>query len=560
MESALVVGGSRPPAGKREPTQELEELNATRAAVSLPLEILVLIFSDLLLSSPPRKKEAGIELGWIRVTHVCRRWREVAVSAALLWTRITDLGPEWTRVSLERAGNAPLHLDQYEANSSTSPPVQDIARRLGQMRTLLIHDSCDILRPLLDRLHEPAPRLESLEVEISREGDGTQDCPVYELCGPLLNGGGGPLHHLRLENVFFQWNSFKFSSLVNLSISYTGNKKYENGEETRLPSLLSMLAIIREMTKLESLVLRYAIHASDSEEITQNLEPVSLLHLQHLILTHNKAINAAFLRNVIVKPQAMVGVYCPECIDLAWEADEDIHTLLNFMVGHIPAPEDIPFVSLCHQFDLTREGVFGMTLRFDNALSETFHVIFSLARPDNWLPCLKTAFSTVTQDRLATVEMRNEAGVSVDEWTEVFITTGLSLPELRELLVELDPSCSFLIALLNLPVEAIPSLELIVIDAEEGLELDMLDEVEECIVSARERGVPLERIGLRMSADSEGVEKWVDMLAAIVPKFGYSTEAETGQGLYDSPTFAKILFPEWDWEEDDDDDEENEDV
>ncbi|TFY67015.1 hypothetical protein EVG20_g4099 [Dentipellis fragilis] len=569
MASALVVGGPRRPAGKREPTQELEEINATRAAVSLPLEILVLIFSNLLSSSPP-KKGAGIELGWIRVTHVCHRWREAAISAAILWTRITDLGPEWTRVSLERAGNAPLRLDRYEVNSDTSPPVEDIASRLAQMRVLPIIGSHDILRPLLDRLHGPAPRLESLKVVVHGEEEQAQNHPMCEVRGSLLNGSGGPLRHLWLKNVFFQWNNFKFSGLVSLSIHYREHRYYTNGEETRLPSVPSMIAIIREMANLEELRLTNAMYASDSEELRHDSEPLSLPRLQDFLIDQNKTIGAAFLRNVIVKPQTSMKVYCVESTNPAWETDEDIRTLLNFMANLIPSPETYeccsdcdsnghagcdPCPYLCYQFILVPGGGFEVIKRSHDTLYESCHLRLPTDDSDDWLPRLKTVFSTMPQDRLTVIEMRNEVGVSIDEWTEVFMTTGLSWPKVHGLLVELDHNCSFLIALLDLQAEAIPSLQLIVIDAEEGLALDMLDEIAECIVSARERGVPLERIGLRMSPDSEGVEQWKNMLAAVVPKFRYSTEAETGQGLYESPSFAMTLFGESESEEDVDGDE-----
>ncbi|TFY58315.1 hypothetical protein EVG20_g8199 [Dentipellis fragilis] len=572
MASALVVGGPRRPAGKREPTQELEEINATRAAVSLPLEILVLIFSDLLSSSPPTRKGAGIELGWIRVTHVCHRWREAAVSAAILWTRITDLGPEWTRVSLERAGFAPLRFDWYEADSDTSPPVEDIASRLAQMRILPILGSHDILRPLLDRLHGPAPRLESLEVDIRDEEDQAQDHPISEIGGTLLNGGGGPLRRLRFTNVFFQWNSFNFSGLVSLVLCYNRHRYYTNGEEKRLPSLPSMLAIIREMTNLEDLRLINAMYAPDSEEHRYDLEPVSLPHLKQLIIDQNKTICAALLRNVVVKPQANIRLNCNELTTPAWETDGDIRMLLNFLKNHIPSPgthecdsdcdsdcdaDSDPCPYLCYQINLVPHGEIEITTRTRDTLHEDCYLLLPANDSGDWLPRLKTVFSTLPHDRLTVVEMRNEVGVSADAWTEVFTTTGLSWPKVHGLLVELERDCSFLIALLDLNAEAIPALRSVVIDAELGLPLDMLDEVESCVVSARERGVPLECITLRMAPESEGVEQWKDMLAAVVPDFRYSADAGTGQGFYGLPTL--LGFPGaqfWGWNLGSDDEEE----
>ncbi|TFY67018.1 hypothetical protein EVG20_g4088 [Dentipellis fragilis] len=494
MASALVVGGPRRPAGKCEPTQELEELNATRAAVSLPLEILVLIFSNLLSSSPPTRKGAGTELGWIRPPFYGQG------------SPTSDLSGQ---ESLERAGNAPLCLDRYEANSDTSPPVEDIASRLAQMRVLPIIGLHDILRPLVDRLHGPAPRLESLEVEIRDEEDEAQDHPICE------------------------------------------------------------------MTKLEDSRLFNTMYASESEEPRHDLEPVSLPHLKDFTIDQNKAVCAAFLRNVVVGPQADVTVYCMESMNPAWETDGDIRTLLKFMANHVRSPgahecdsdcdsdcdaDPDPCPYLSYQFNLAPDGEIEIITRTGDAdQRESVQVRLPTDNSDDWLPRLKTMFSMVPPDRLTIIEMRNEVGVSVGAWTEVFVITGLHWPKVHGLLVELDRDFSFLIALLDLNTEAIPALRAVVIDAELGLALNMLDEVASCVMSARERGVPLDRITLRMAPESEGVEQWKDMLAAVVPDFRYSADAGTGQGFYGLPlSFSEAMLLRWNFGEGSDEEEEPE--
>ncbi|KAA1470103.1 hypothetical protein DENSPDRAFT_835821 [Dentipellis sp. KUC8613] len=567
MASALVVGGPQRPAGNREPPQALEELNATRAAVSLPLEIIVLIFSNLLSISPPRRLDARVELGWIGVTHVCHRWRQAAISAAILWTRISDLGPEWTRVSLQRAGSAPLRLDRYEAGSNTSPAVEDIACRLGQMRILPILGSHEILRPLLDRLHGPAPRLEYLDVEIRDEGQ-AQDHPISEVHGVLLNGGGGPLHHLKLTNVFFQWNSFNFSGLVRLSLSYKEHTLYTNMEETRLPSLLSVLATIRDTPNLEHLHLANAVHAFNSEEFRHSLTPVSLPNLKRLIIEQNKAVCAALIRNVVLKLKANVSICCIESTIPAWETDADIRVLLSFLASHVlpVGPDECNYdcdfdcngdhcLDLCYQFNILPEpyGDIEIYTRTHGAEREAGYLSMRGVIANDLLAPIKTMFSTLPRERLTIVEMRNEAEMSADVWTEIFLTTGLHWPNVHGVLLEPDGNCSFLVALLGLNADAIPSLKEVVLDAEPGLPLELLDEVESRIVHARERGVPLERITLRTAPESEGVEQWKDMLAAVVPMFRYDAETGPGDGFY-AWHIGGIFYVD----EDEDDDSEGE--
>ncbi|KAI0263621.1 hypothetical protein BC834DRAFT_827414, partial [Gloeopeniophorella convolvens] len=69
-------------------------------------EILSQIFERHTEMDPPL-------LGWLLDTHVCHRWRQVAISHAALWGRIPFvLGWEWLQVSLSRARSAGLTM-QY---------------------------------------------------------------------------------------------------------------------------------------------------------------------------------------------------------------------------------------------------------------------------------------------------------------------------------------------------------------------------------------------------------------------------------------------------------------
>ncbi|ETW85219.1 hypothetical protein HETIRDRAFT_308780, partial [Heterobasidion irregulare TC 32-1] len=50
----------------------------------LPLEILVHIFSILMVINSPRKKY----LGWIRTLHACCYWRQATIENSKLWANI----------------------------------------------------------------------------------------------------------------------------------------------------------------------------------------------------------------------------------------------------------------------------------------------------------------------------------------------------------------------------------------------------------------------------------------------------------------------------------------
>ncbi|KZV64902.1 hypothetical protein PENSPDRAFT_656209 [Peniophora sp. CONT] len=94
----------------------------------LPPELLLDVISMLVLDwAPDVFTSHSIErLGWITVTHICRKWRELCLAASVLWTHWIGRLPEGLPDILSRAGNElPLHLDVYldlEQLYQLSPP------------------------------------------------------------------------------------------------------------------------------------------------------------------------------------------------------------------------------------------------------------------------------------------------------------------------------------------------------------------------------------------------------------------------------------------------------
>ena len=93
-------------------TQQLKyRRNALAPILCLPPETLAEIFS--LLPFPVNVLEVVPYLEWIRVTHVCHRWREVALSFPYLWNHInfTNLSPAGIIEILARTKMSPLHFE-----------------------------------------------------------------------------------------------------------------------------------------------------------------------------------------------------------------------------------------------------------------------------------------------------------------------------------------------------------------------------------------------------------------------------------------------------------------
>lgn len=152
--------------------------NAYIPVSRLPSEILAQIFlflsfgagSKLVRETSPGHmvQHKARDLGWIKVTHVCRHWRQVALAHLSLWTTITnDLGAKWVPLMLARAQSLPVNIQWNplaETLGKASPVEVDFAPHLSHIRTLQISDTIDRLSQIIHTLLQPAPMLERITI------------------------------------------------------------------------------------------------------------------------------------------------------------------------------------------------------------------------------------------------------------------------------------------------------------------------------------------------------------------------------------------------------------
>ncbi|KAI0045658.1 hypothetical protein FA95DRAFT_1479596, partial [Auriscalpium vulgare] len=91
--------------------------NALSLSCRIPPEVLATIFAFCRDDSVedaerlPVHSESRLDShrNWIRITHVCRRWRDVALDCSSLWWDV-DLayGPDWMEEIITRAKNTPI--------------------------------------------------------------------------------------------------------------------------------------------------------------------------------------------------------------------------------------------------------------------------------------------------------------------------------------------------------------------------------------------------------------------------------------------------------------------
>ena len=86
--------------------------NAVAPISSLPTEVIAVIFSISRLFNAPLSGGKQDHLAWLRVTHVCRHWREIALNNPLFWSHIDfdHLTLAGVTEVLVRAKKAPLQF------------------------------------------------------------------------------------------------------------------------------------------------------------------------------------------------------------------------------------------------------------------------------------------------------------------------------------------------------------------------------------------------------------------------------------------------------------------
>ncbi|KAF8492751.1 hypothetical protein F5888DRAFT_1927417 [Russula emetica] len=230
-----------------ESTRALKSRRNAIAPISrLPPETLATIFAFLSASA---WYESAVHLEWIRVAHVCRRWREAALDHPRFWSHInfTKLTSAGMAEILARAKMAPLHLEA-DVSIWRTAKVEAFERQLeahiSHTRHLSLSGS---LQTAFARLLSSAPTLESLSLSHKSLMYGL---PPATIPDNLLNRTAPNLTSLELEKCDIGWKSPLLKGLRNLQILDISTKAR--------PKLEDWLDALNEMPKLQTLFLKFA--------------------------------------------------------------------------------------------------------------------------------------------------------------------------------------------------------------------------------------------------------------------------------------------------------------
>ena len=321
----------------------LSSRNALAPISSLPPELLARVFGFYALVEPPW---SGVrKLGWIGVTHVCQRWRQVALNDASLWARIVGVSPgaAWISEALVRARDAPLLFDIVGMPSpkvlSKIPPHMSHTRKLRLPR-LATHD-CQAVGEICT---SKAPVLEHFELGTS---DATPiTCHQPAAGSTLFNGHSPKLRSFTTYHIIIPWPLIPRGQLTQLRIILS--RGISTPSISSLNDSNQLFGLLINSPELEILSLDFCLPSMLSQ--VSHGEPIHLPRLSRLSLGGSTCRVANFLKRLELPSSATLHLYCIS-EDPSTYPDDLILPLISAHF-HNPAPMEFKSFGVtinCHE-------------------------------------------------------------------------------------------------------------------------------------------------------------------------------------------------------------------
>jgi hypothetical protein len=318
----------------------------TLAPISaLPYEILARVFHLLVLQEPPFTRRRN-PVGWIRVTHVCRHWRQIALDGSSLWARIPAIprNKVWISEMLARAKNAPLDVEFNAAARSSREALFMIPPHISHTRQLRLHDlstrHSDIVQGICSC---EAPNLEHFELTV----DGYNPLSIFRgFSGNMLFKGHSPrLRTISISQANIPWSLVPRSQLTQLKIAC-------RFEVVDFPGDLNeLIDILVNCPGLETLALECCLPSQLAE-----FSPGRTIHLPHLsrLRLHGSTSRIMNMMKMLKLPSSTTLHL--DCIFRT--TDEDLEGLiLPIISAQLQAPPSVEFKSLTATIQLLESSL-----------------------------------------------------------------------------------------------------------------------------------------------------------------------------------------------------------
>ncbi|KAF7794969.1 hypothetical protein EIP86_006112 [Pleurotus ostreatoroseus] len=284
-------------------------------AVRLPSELLQEIFSIFAQLCPRRNDHVdGLRWdSWVQVTHVCRRWRSVALAFPALWTRITVVNARVARAWFHRSGELPLDVVCYvtpqdrqpskscEAISRAHDRLEVTMQELHRLRRLEVI-STSWSRTFISSstwLGRSAPLLESLILDVRASPAARCEFNISTLT--LFQASNlAQLKFLCLKDETHLWGAPLPRSLRALEVAHAHLLVWKKDQWAFNTSLLNALSTVPKLEEL--IIVDDVTHASTTGRPTTfpDLPAITLPHLRTLTIRNAHPLPSLYLLDHII--------------------------------------------------------------------------------------------------------------------------------------------------------------------------------------------------------------------------------------------------------------------
>ncbi|KAI0317357.1 hypothetical protein OF83DRAFT_1172046 [Amylostereum chailletii] len=459
--------------------------NACRPVFRLPPEVVAEIMTIVAVQSPPHRTRMRAELvrtaadsirfraniGWIKLAHVCRPWRQIALGTHTLWAREIFSLRGANAVMLERARSAPISIAMdarsyvYEANAITI--AQD---HLTRAREIVVHDAVYGYRSRYSYpvWQDGAPYLSGKDLPALEKIVLDLNPPAPPSATPLDLFSQPPVHAPRLRyvsftNTFVPWSNP--SSLTFLELIQS-----ENSHRQSLPLPPQLITLLKSVPNLQTLHLEGWLPEIAPLDGESQEEVIQLPFLSELWLTSTVSRCVGLWTHLALPPGVDVRFrldsphFSQPNIAMAFppRSDPERYTLLDTLAPHFrqsTAASAMRPISGLSVFDFPDEDSFRICLctpevkRENAGWSGPFarDVAFRLdlqyfmweSTAPNFMHALERTITQFDLSRVETLEMTSSHECTIAHWRQ----TLLPLSNVRTLSLADMPHSSLLSAL-----------------------------------------------------------------------------------------------------------------
>ncbi|KAH6917648.1 hypothetical protein BKA70DRAFT_1252787 [Coprinopsis sp. MPI-PUGE-AT-0042] len=247
---------------------------------------------------------------WVVVSHVCQRWRVIALGDSMLWTSISlDWSTACARTVFERSNQAKLYIVLPEKSSSIKSLVIATQALSNTSRVKTLESNDPSFAHVIKGLGSKAPHLEALALRNYHHRD------AHTLPPGFLAGKAPRLKTFQLLNWSLSpWRSPLLTTLENFDLTL-------NADNRDLPSPIEMLDILMDIPTLSCLRLAGSGIPRFDEE-TDRI--VKLPQLKSLAVHSVSVKTCTSVLHVLAIPQtARVDIFCDQ-------VDKGLHSMFNF--------------------------------------------------------------------------------------------------------------------------------------------------------------------------------------------------------------------------------------